>query len=297
MKLSWPLRKEFPILQSNLFGANPQNYASFGLAGHDGIDIMCPTGEDVVAPIAGECYVGWDPKGWGLYIRITNNEGEVILAHLLDNLISSGTTVTQGALIAHSNSTGNSSGPHLHLGLKVNAISNPPMKDFIDPMPYLQDTTEPTMQITVKERDFLVGRSTTAKEVGEYLNLDNPDNASTEDYKRVVGGYIGRATELQTKLTIAEAEITNKDQQVGRLKQQLLEETELATSIQKQLTEMAKIYEGRIGALQEQVDAMGKDKGLLITENALLKSQLDNAIKGIVKNISLLQLIISKYFT
>lgn len=110
-----PFHQDFPLTQG--FGENPANYAQFNLKGHNGLDYGLPTGTDVIAPHSGKVIeVAFDAGGYGLYIKIENNKEGSVLAHLKDNLVSVGTTVTEGQLIAHSDNTGNSTGPHLHWG-------------------------------------------------------------------------------------------------------------------------------------------------------------------------------------
>lgn len=110
-----PFKQNYPLTQG--FGENPSNYAQFGLKGHNGLDYGLPTGTDVIAPHSGKVIeAAFDSGGYGLYIKIENDKEGSVLAHLKDNLVSIGDTVSEGQLIAHSNNTGNSTGPHLHWG-------------------------------------------------------------------------------------------------------------------------------------------------------------------------------------
>ena len=136
-KLIKPFKGDFPITQK--FGENPDNYKRFGLAGHEGVDWGLPLGTEILAPLDGELYVGWSEKDYGLFYVIENDWGSVWLAHLLENFLPAGSKVVQGQLIGKSGNSGNSTGPHLHLSLKVKGISNPAYKDFIDPMPYFSE--------------------------------------------------------------------------------------------------------------------------------------------------------------
>ena len=110
-----PFHQDFALTQG--FGENPANYAQFGLKGHNGLDYGLPTGTDVIAPHAGKIIeVAYDAGGYGNYIKIENDKEGSVLAHLKESLVSIGTVVTEGQLIAHSDNTGNSTGPHLHWG-------------------------------------------------------------------------------------------------------------------------------------------------------------------------------------
>lgn len=118
------------------FGKNPRKYAKFKLAGHDGLDYGVPEGTPVLAAHSGVCTVGYDPPGYGNYVRITGPDYLTIYAHLQSMRVANGDAVTRGEQIAESGNTGNSTGPHLHFGLKVFTMLNPAYRDWIDPVPF-----------------------------------------------------------------------------------------------------------------------------------------------------------------
>ena len=91
---------------------------------HLALDFAVPAGTGVRAPIDGKViFAGWDPNGdktnggFGLHLRIQNADGSyVILGHLSSiSGLRVGSTVKGGQVIARSGSTGNSTGPHLHM--------------------------------------------------------------------------------------------------------------------------------------------------------------------------------------
>lgn len=99
------------------FGLNPADYAKFGMKGHNGLDYGLLSGTDVIAPHDGKVIeVAYDAAGYGTYIKIENDKEGSVLAHLQESLVSIGSAVSEGQLIAHSDNTGNSTGPHLHWG-------------------------------------------------------------------------------------------------------------------------------------------------------------------------------------
>ena len=108
---------EFPL--SQLFGANPDAYAKFGLKGHNGIDYALPTGTPLISCITGtviEC--AYDGPGYGNYLKIENELCGVIYAHMKRlSDYKPGMKVAVGANIGLSGNTGNSTGPHLHFGV------------------------------------------------------------------------------------------------------------------------------------------------------------------------------------
>jgi murein DD-endopeptidase MepM/ murein hydrolase activator NlpD len=110
-----PFKQDFKLTQG--FGENPASYAKFNMKGHNGLDYGLPSGTDVVAPHSGKVIeVAYDEFGYGNYIKIENDKEGSVLAHLQESLVSIGTVVSEGQLIAHSDNTGNSTGPHLHWG-------------------------------------------------------------------------------------------------------------------------------------------------------------------------------------
>lgn len=135
MKL--PFEGNYQLTQK--FGENPDAYIKFGMLGHNGLDYALPTGTKVLAPHFGKVIeVVWDPSGYGLYIKIENDKEGSVLAHLKENYISVGAEVTEGQLIASSNNTGNSTGPHLHWGYyRFPRDRNNGYAGFIDQLPFL----------------------------------------------------------------------------------------------------------------------------------------------------------------
>jgi peptidase M23-like protein/SH3 domain-containing protein len=138
-KLRWPT--DYYIVTQK-FGVNPQNYAKYGLPGHEGLDIKAPYGTNVYACADGVVYQYYWSKTYGWNIRIDHENGyKTIYAHLQKSVVRVGDRVREGQLIGYADSTGNSTGSHLHLTLKKNGATvsgetNYPL-DIIDPTPYL----------------------------------------------------------------------------------------------------------------------------------------------------------------
>ena len=126
-----------PITQR--FGENPEDYVRFGFPGHNGVDFGVTTGTPVGAAAAGTvALIGWEAGGYGNYVKIDHGGGWITYyAHLLKaNPCRPGQQVQAGDEIGLSNNSGNSTGPHLHFGLKI-AGQNPAYKGYVDPLPYL----------------------------------------------------------------------------------------------------------------------------------------------------------------
>lgn len=99
---------------------------------HSGLDIAAPTGTTIKAAAAGTVILSGDyGNGYGKYVRISHGNGvETLYAHCSKLYVSEGDTVAQGDKIAAVGSTGNSTGPHLHLEIRVNGA-------VLDPQYYL----------------------------------------------------------------------------------------------------------------------------------------------------------------
>ena len=125
------------------FGENPGMYAQFGMAGHNGLDYRAPEGTPVLAAHPGIVRV-YDEgnKGLGKYVKVTYIDGAgaqrytTYYAHLSQHKVVMGQRVRRGDVLGLSGNTGNSTGAHLHFGLKVVGMVNPAYNDAIDPVPW-----------------------------------------------------------------------------------------------------------------------------------------------------------------
>lgn len=156
-----------PLHFNQKFGENPQFYADSkygGIVGHNGIDFQASHGQPVYAAHDGICYPEIDSQGGnGVVIRTNQSydytgpnapaSGQVyfktIYWHLIqdDAVVKTGQIVKAGDLIGYADSTGASTGDHLHFGLKPQAYNEQNFSWYnvdqgggylgaIDPMPY-----------------------------------------------------------------------------------------------------------------------------------------------------------------
>ena len=90
---------------------------------HNGVDLAVNTGTQVLAFADGTIdYIGDSPE-YGLYLQISHANGvKSFYAHCSELLVHQGQTVQAGETVALSGNTGNSTGPHLHLELKVDGV-------------------------------------------------------------------------------------------------------------------------------------------------------------------------------
>jgi murein DD-endopeptidase MepM/ murein hydrolase activator NlpD len=113
-------------LVTQVFGVNPAAYAQYGMKGHNGIDYGTPQGTTLVAAITGIVYAGYEAGGYGNYVFLRTEDGrlEVVTAHMSRVDVQTGQRVTEGQQIGLSGGakgkpgSGNSSGPHVHFGVR-----------------------------------------------------------------------------------------------------------------------------------------------------------------------------------
>jgi len=135
----WP--SEFLKITQH-FAANPQNYAQFGLPGHEGVDIRAPSGSKIFCVAPGEVFrVEEDPEGhnYGIHVRVLHEDGyKTIYAHLEEAMVKEGQKVQSGTVLGLADNTGNSFGSHLHLTLKKTGAKFEEWPyNIIDPTPFL----------------------------------------------------------------------------------------------------------------------------------------------------------------
>ncbi|MFO7695613.1 MAG: M23 family metallopeptidase [Anaerolineae bacterium] len=103
---------------------------------HFGLDLSAYVGTPVYAVTDGVAFGRVQDGGFGRYVRIETPEAKFYSAHLDTIIIGEGQPVKRGAIIGYSGSTGNSTGPHLHVEVRRNAGS-PYTYGAIDPWPLI----------------------------------------------------------------------------------------------------------------------------------------------------------------
>lgn len=98
---------------------------------HTGIDIGGAYGADIVAALAGTVTTAtWSDRS-GNYLVIDHGNGfKTYYLHASKLLVKKGDYVKQGQVIMKCGSTGWSTGPHLHFGVRVNG-------EYVDPLDYV----------------------------------------------------------------------------------------------------------------------------------------------------------------
>ena len=100
---------------------------------HTGTDIAAPYGTPIKAVKSGVVTISEYGSSYGNYVVISHGDGTTSLyAHMSSRAASAGDVVSQGDVIGYVGSTGNSTGNHLHLEIRVNGTR-------VDPEQYWPD--------------------------------------------------------------------------------------------------------------------------------------------------------------
>jgi len=101
--------------------------SSIRSSAHTGLDIGAPTGTTIKAAASGTVtFVGYKGSYGNLVVISHGNGVQTYYAHCNTLCVSNGAYVTQGQKIATVGNTGNSTGPHLHLEVRVNGVAYNP---------------------------------------------------------------------------------------------------------------------------------------------------------------------------
>lgn len=99
---------------------------------HNGIDLAAPTGSSILAAYSGTVVAAAYSSSMGNYVMIDHGDGlYTIYMHASALYVSTGQEVTAGQNIAAVGSTGRSTGPHLHFGVRLNG-------SYVSPWNYLK---------------------------------------------------------------------------------------------------------------------------------------------------------------
>lgn len=101
---------------------------------HEGIDYAAPVGVPVTTAARGEIVEARRNGEFGNYVLVRHRDGvETEYAQLSKFApgMAPGRCVGDGEVIGYVGNTGMSTGPHLHMGLRING-------SLVDPAPYIQ---------------------------------------------------------------------------------------------------------------------------------------------------------------
>lgn len=98
---------------------------------HNGVDLAAPSGSAILAAYNGKVVAADYNASMGNYVMLDHGDGlYTIYMHASSLNVSKGATVAKGQQIAAVGSTGRSTGPHLHFGVRLNG-------SYVSPWNYL----------------------------------------------------------------------------------------------------------------------------------------------------------------
>ena len=237
---------------SQFFGENPQAYAKFGLLGHNGIDVPIPTGTKLYSAIDGTVTEQLnDAYGYGIYIKIENNECAILYAHLKSTPLKVGNTVKAGDLVGLSNNTGNSTGPHLHFAV------HPKPRDrdngyngYINPLgtgvEWINSSTDTTGALEAKIEELRTQREEYRKEIS--ILQDNIKKCAEAKEKFALDAKIASATLIERE--------DQWDMSVKDYNQQLEERSKEIAELTYEITGLI----GQIASLTNEIEKLKAEK-------------------------------------
>ena len=115
---------------SSPFGNRPDPFGSGKTVFHNGMDFAIKKGTPIYSPVSGTVTNSYFHKLYGELTTIKDSKGaEHYFAHESKRYRTKGDTISKGDIVGLVGSTGNSTGPHLHYGVKTG-------KNFVNPKSY-----------------------------------------------------------------------------------------------------------------------------------------------------------------
>ncbi|WP_197983507.1 M23 family metallopeptidase [Aeromicrobium sp. CFBP 8757] len=130
------LRKQWvlPVVGYTLTARFGQQSNLWSSGAHTGLDFAGPSGSEIVSVAAGTVTSAGYDGSYGNRTVVTLDDGTMIsYSHQSRFVVAAGDQVTPGQVIGYSGSTGNVTGPHLHLEVEL------PGSGLTDPEPVLRE--------------------------------------------------------------------------------------------------------------------------------------------------------------
>lgn len=275
MKLVSPLKRDLIITQH--YGENPEIYKQYkiggvALKGHEGLDLRAASGTEVVACDDGFCQEALDQGsvGYGRYIKLIHAWGESVYAHLSDFKIKQGEEVRAGTVIGLSGSTGNSTGPHLHLGLRINPYNRADgWGGYTDPKPYLfnEPTTSIELPVWAKNlQPFFVENNLKDDQVESFVR-------GAFDNTKILIGFIAKWGQ---KFSLPDGfDLSAIEKEIQTLLEIEDNHTELVSAVKQVVGNLQteKALRDGVRAIKTDLDQLAKTVTVLTEENALLRKK------------------------
>lgn len=125
------------------FGEDPDWYTRVFDYPHNGIDWGMKEGRAILACDNGKViFADSVPDADGCGVILRHEWGTSLYWHLSVLHANAESSKKKGQLLGISGATGFVTGPHLHFGIKVKTEPNPEMRNWVDPLPYLEKEVE-----------------------------------------------------------------------------------------------------------------------------------------------------------
>lgn len=166
------------VYKTQGFGEHPEVYSQFGINAHNGLDYGAPKGTPVLASHSGELSFVTQSTGYGKHAFIYDGEFETVYGHF-DSFEGVNRQVKAGEVIGYVDSTGFSTGHHLHFGVrrKINGQVqdyNNGYLGYLDPMELLFPMSNSKLAKKGGEWGFYLPAVNEAELIGKALNFGYP---------------------------------------------------------------------------------------------------------------------------
>ena len=233
------LAGDYPITQ--YFGQTLSDYSEYGMIGHNGVDFGTNIGVDCISPIDGKASVGFDPQGYGYYVKIIGSDRSFIFAHLSAIGVANDETIVVNKVVGKTGNSGNSTGPHCHVGLRpIPYDDSNGYHGYIDPLPFLNDTPVPqddlaNCQLRVRELEDDGGRKQAIIEARdeEIIKLKASTLDLTTQVKTLQDGLQACDVELRSERDNKVAQVHDLEIQIKRLEADTFDLTKEINTVDK----------------------------------------------------------------
>lgn len=272
MKLTYPVKYEKVITQK--FGERPEYYSQYKiggvpLKGHEGLDLRAPDGTEILACDDGECVEVLDQGkiGYGRYIKILHSWGESVYAHLKEFKVKQGQRVSRSQVIGLADNTGNSTGSHLHFGIRI----NPYQRDdgwggYSNPEPYLFQEEQSMPNWVEKLKPYFLELNLTDEQVEPWVR-------EAFGNSKILQGFVEKWVQ-KLNLT-AGSDLSSVENEISKLLEIEDAHTELLSTVEQVVGpyETEDAYREALRAVKKDVKDMSDTTKVLIEENDILRKK------------------------
>ena len=135
----WPVANAWQRITA-LFGGNNKDLWPWWDGRHNGIDFSAKPGEPVFAVRDGRVFeVRYDANGYGNYLKLGDNASHLLYAHFSQVVVKDGDFVRAGDVLGYAGATGNATGVHVHIGMRIpeQPRRGDEMDGWINPLPWV----------------------------------------------------------------------------------------------------------------------------------------------------------------